>query len=401
VTAPVPLVVRPGEPAVSVTDVPAVRVHHPGDLLEAVLAVLGVAVMMLAATYAQHTASGVAQDVQGFATLLQRILFVPVNVLAALVTMLGPIAVLTELAARKQGRLLLLSLAAGFGATALNLLVSWVIVEVDAQGLERGLSVWISGGWQLSVPAFAAMLAGLLTVAGPHGRRRTVAWTWNLLWAVVGIMLIAAQVSLPGLAVALLIGRAVGLYVRYLGGVEPEQAYGQRLVAGVQRAGFAPLALVRVPDAATAQSAPSLPPADPASVALARSTGSRVYALTTIDGRRLDLVVMDGDRQVVGMLRRTWRSIRLRGIDDAAWCRCGRRPNGRRCSPTPRLRPRSGCHGCCPSPRWTTRCSSSPSTPTTPSRWPRSTTTRWTTHCWSTCGHSCSWPTRPESPTVR
>ncbi|MCG2800833.1 MAG: flippase-like domain-containing protein [Cellulomonas sp.] len=314
-TAPVPLVVRPGEPAVSVTDVPAVRVHHPGDLLSAILAVLGVAVMMLAATYAQHTASGVAQDVQGFATLLQRILFVPVNVLAALVTMLGPIAVLTELAARKQGRLLLLSLAAGFGATAVNLLVSWVIVEVDAQGLERGLSVWISGGWQLSIPAFAAMLAGLLTVAGPHGRRRTVAWTWNLLWGVLGIMLITAQVSLPGLAVALLIGRAVGLYVRYLGGVEPEQAYGQRLVAGVQRAGFAPRALVRVPDAATAQSDPSLPPADPASVALARSTGSRVYALTTMDGRRLDLVVMDGDRQVVGMLRRTWRSIRLRGID--------------------------------------------------------------------------------------
>ncbi|MBU4215478.1 MAG: flippase-like domain-containing protein [Actinobacteria bacterium] len=314
VTAPVPFVLRQGEPSVLVTDVPAVRVHHPGDLLEAVVAVLGVAVMMLAATYAQHTASGVAQDVQGFATLLQRILFVPVNVLASLVTMLGPIAVLTELAARKQGRLLLLSLGAGFGGTALNLLVSWVIVKIHAQGLERGLSVWINGDWQLSVPAFAAMLAGLLTVAGPHGRRRTVAWTWNLLWVVLGIMLISAQVSLPGAAVALLVGRAVGLYVRYLGGVEPEQAYGRRLVAGVQRAGFAPRALVRVPDA-SAQTDPPLPPADLASLALARSTGSRVYALTTTDGRRLDLVVMDGDRQVVGMLRRTWRSVRLRGID--------------------------------------------------------------------------------------
>jgi uncharacterized membrane protein YbhN (UPF0104 family) len=70
-----------------------------------------------------------------------------------------------------------------------------------------------------------------------------------------------------------------------------------------------------VPDAGTAATDPPLPPADPATAALARATDARVYALTTTDGRRLDLVVMDGDRQVVGMLQRFWRSIRLRGID--------------------------------------------------------------------------------------
>ncbi|WP_159810211.1 lysylphosphatidylglycerol synthase transmembrane domain-containing protein [Cellulomonas citrea] len=308
-------VVAPEEPPVDVTDIPAVRVHHPGDLLSAIGSLLGTGVLMLAAIYAQHTASGVAEDVQGFATLLQRILFVPVSVLASVVTMVGPIAVLAELAVRRQGRRLLLALAAGFGATGVAVLVSWVIVTTGAKELERGLSVWVSGSWELTIPAFVAMLAGLLTVAGPHGRRRSVGWTWNLLWVVLGVMVVTAQVSLPGVGVALLLGRAVGLYVRYLGGVEPEQAYGQRLVAGVRRAGFDPSSLVRVPDAATASAGQALPPADPTSLALARSTGSRVYALETTDGRRLDLLVMDGDRQVVGMLQRTWRSIRLRGID--------------------------------------------------------------------------------------
>ena len=53
----------------------------------------------------------------------------------------------------------------------------------------------------------------------------------------------------------------------------------------------------------------------PSSVAIARYSDNRVYDLSQADGPRLDVVVLDGDRQVIGVLTRFWRSLRLRGID--------------------------------------------------------------------------------------
>ncbi|MCL2455881.1 MAG: flippase-like domain-containing protein [Micrococcales bacterium] len=301
--------------AVDITDVPAIRTHHPGDLMLAILAALGVVVVMLLATYAQHTTTGVAEDVRGFATLLRAILFVPVGVLTAAVIVLAPVAVLTELSLRRKGRQVLLTVAAAAAAAAVNAGITWAIVAVQAHNLQDGLSVWLGGAYTMTLPTEVALLAGLLTLAGPHDRRRTVRWSWNLLWVVIGVLLITAQVSLPGVAISLLVGRGVGLVARYLGGVEPEQAYGRRLAAGVRRAGIVPRSLVRVPDAVTDDADPPLPLADPARAALARTTKARVYALRTTDDRDLDLVVVDGDRQVIGTLGRVWRSLRLRGID--------------------------------------------------------------------------------------
>ncbi|MEN0128285.1 MAG: lysylphosphatidylglycerol synthase transmembrane domain-containing protein, partial [Brevundimonas sp.] len=54
---------------------------------------------------------------------------------------------------------------------------------------------------------------------------------------------------------------------------------------------------------------------DAAARALIRSSGYRAYELTTTTDDHLDLVVIDGDRQVVGMLARLWRSLRLRGLE--------------------------------------------------------------------------------------
>ena len=76
IVAPTPTV-RHAPRASRIDDVPAVRVHHPSDLLGTVLSALGVALVLVLATYAHNTTSGVAEDVQGFATLLTQILFVP------------------------------------------------------------------------------------------------------------------------------------------------------------------------------------------------------------------------------------------------------------------------------------------------------------------------------------
>lgn len=307
-------------PRVEILDVPAARVHHPSDLLGVVLGVLGVALVMVLASYAHNTTSGVAEDVQGFGVLLRRILFVPVNALVGVVTLAVPLLVLGELALRRRGRLLLETMVGAAAGLALNAGVHWLITGLAATDLAQNLSIRVGSSWQLTLPGYAAMLAGALTVAGSRGVSGSVRWGWNALWVATGITLITGQVSLPGIAVSLLLGRATGMGVRYLSGVAPQRAYGDDLAVGVRRAGYTPRRLVRVPDQETATAPhrdplPPLPAPDPASAALARSSGTRVYRVETAYDEVLDLVVLDRDRQVVGSLARMWRSLRLRGLE--------------------------------------------------------------------------------------
>lgn len=310
---------------VVVEDVPAVRVHHPSDLLGTVLYALGIVGVLVLAIYAPNTTTGVAEDVQGFATILQNILFVPVSALEAVLVLVVPLAVLAELAIRRLGRQVLEGTVAALLAVLLNEAIRFAVVHWATTDLAVSLSIRLRGEWVLTLPPAFALVTALLTVAGPRGRRRTVDWSWSVLWVTAGVLLITARVSLPGLLISLLVGRVAGMGVRYLSGVRSERAYGPALLAGIRRAGFDPALLSRVADDTTDADAARLaeregtPPVEldgsPAARALTRSTGHRVYQLTTRQGEELDVVVIDGDRQVVGGLARLWRSIRMRGIE--------------------------------------------------------------------------------------
>ncbi|GIG34665.1 flippase-like domain-containing protein [Cellulomonas pakistanensis] len=300
-----------------VVDTPEVRVHHPSDLLGVVLSLLGAVAVMVLATYAHNTTTGVAEDVQGFASLLRQLLVVPVALLETVVTFLVPVAVLVELAVRRLGRQMVEASIAAIAAVLTASSVGWLIEHLGSDQLVSGLSVRLGGELTLTIPPYIALIAGLLTATGPRTRRRTVAWSWNLVWVAVGVMVITTSVSLPGVAVALLIGRATGLAVRYLSGVRSERAYGASLVAGVRRAGWHPGVLVRVPDedAAEGRPAPTRTLGSAGARAAVRYADHRAYGMTTEDGRTLDVLVLDGDRQVIGFLSRLWRSLRLRGLD--------------------------------------------------------------------------------------
>ncbi|WP_251152053.1 flippase-like domain-containing protein [Cellulosimicrobium sp. Marseille-Q4280] len=376
------------EGTVRVVDTAEQRVRHPSDLVNLVLCAVGVALVMLMSVFAHGTTEGVAEDVQNFSDILARVLFVPVAVLEGLVTLFVPTAVLIELGVRRLGRQVVESIVAAALGLLLGILVTLAVMEWGSDELVRGMSIFTQGEWRLTIPGYVAALGGLLTAAGTRTRRRTVAWSWNLIFVAIGVVLVTGQVSLPGILVALLLGRVAGLAVRYVSGVRSERAYGPELVAGVRRAGFAPVALVRVrdvtdddelaeaaedpitevdaeghitsevhvgvlrapgaghdagtvltADAALARhhlggtapaeetaderpvtaGAPGRPgegaPSDPAAIALTRAGDNRVYAMLGEDGGRRDVVVLDGDRQVVGFLTRFWRSLRLRGLE--------------------------------------------------------------------------------------
>ena len=298
-----------------IVDTPAERVHHPADLVGVVLAALGIGVVVVLALYAQNTTTGVTEDVQGIASIVRRILFLPVAVLEGLITLVVPLAVVAELVLRRLGRHALEAVAGGVLGILTGLVSLWLIETFAIDDLRIAFSVVSHGELVVTVPPLLVGTAALITVAGTRNRRRTVGASWNLLWLGLGVALVTGAITLPGALLTVLLGRLVGLGLRYASGVQSERAYGAALVDGVRRAGFDPMSLVRVRDVTARQGAGEESAPDLAAVAITRNSDHRVYAMTTADGERYDVVVLDGDRQVVGLLLRSWRSLRLRGID--------------------------------------------------------------------------------------
>jgi uncharacterized membrane protein YbhN (UPF0104 family) len=315
-----------------VVDTPEERVRHPRALIWMIGCALGVAGVLILSVVAHGTTEGVTEDVRSFNDLLATILFVPVAVLQGLVSLFAPVAVIIELGVRRLGRQIVESIVAAVAGLLLGVVTTLLVSHLGSDELVRGLSVWERGaGYVLTIPEYTVAVTALLTVAGPATRRRTVRISWNLMFAALLIVLITGQVSLPGVLVALLLGRLAGSSVQYVSGTRSERAYGSDLVAAVRRAGFEPtsLARVHVPDEHTADGAaasaqalrhrtPDATPDDPVALALSRAGDNRVYALYCDDDVRRDLVVLDGDRQVVGLITRLWRALRLRGIEGRA-----------------------------------------------------------------------------------
>lgn len=313
---------------VRVVDTPEERVRHPRALIWMIGCAVGIAGVMILSVVAHGTTEGVTEDVRSFNDLLAAILFVPVAVLQGLVSLFAPVAVMIELGVRRLGRQIVESIVAGVLGLLIGVLTTILVSHLGSDELVRGMSVWERGtGYVLTIPEYAVALTAMLTVAGPATRRRTVRISWNLMFAALLIVLITGQVSLPGVIVALLLGRLAGSTVQYVSGTRSERAYGPELVAAVRRAGFVPTSLSRVHalsdhgtdhTAVSAQAVEEGAPDDPAALALGRAGDNRVYALYCDDDVRRDVVVLDGDRQVVGLITRLWRALRLRGIEGRA-----------------------------------------------------------------------------------
>jgi len=333
---------RPDPDNVEIVDQPMRRVHHPSDIVSMVAAALGIALILLLSYYAQNTTAAVGVDVRGFNVLLRQILFIPVNVLEGLVTIVLPVAVLIELLVQRLPRQVIEAIAAAVLGMFGGLFANYLIFELGSPEFRRTISVVPSDAAMTAVPAYIAAITAMLVVAGPGSRRQTVRWSWRLLTATIVVFLIGNLLSLPGALLGLCIGALFGHAVRYVSGVQSERAYGASLVTAVERAGFQPTALVRVRNQAMAidpaqltnlgpvagaanglahLDQPALATArvsrasDSAALALARHGDMRVYAMLTEDGARYDVSVLDGDRQVPGVAARWWRALRLRGIE--------------------------------------------------------------------------------------
>lgn len=335
-----------------------------GDLVAFVGCLLGLGLVLLLAVHARGTAQGVTQDVQAAAaqaapTLLQ----LPLLVFGVFVMSLAPLAVLGELAFRRQWRIL----ATAVGAFVVGLLLTDVVTQLLLRADPQLLHWLTDPGVRHLGPSLAAALgeeqpgwldpqvtatAAMLVATGARSRSRIVRGTWWLLAAVLVLSVIEAQAAPMGTVFVVVLGVALGLAARYATGGYANRSWGSDLVRTLLRAGVDVQCVVRVDVPQTAvleqasvttyagvgylDSQPDPPPrrdeyiperrlspgdaqlpagcltlADPATPPPPSS--HRRYVVTSRDGTQREAVVLDADRQVVSVLRAAWDRLRLTG----------------------------------------------------------------------------------------
>ncbi len=300
--------------AVHIVDTPETRVHRLADLIGLLGVSLGIVLVLLLGAYAHGTTQGITTDVQGVSGILQRLLIAPVNLFSGIVTLVLPAAVIIDLAVRREPRRILEALGSAAAGFALTVAAVYITQALGSEDVVRSLSVGTGADAQVTLPAYIAGVAALLTVAGHRGTRRALSVSWNVLWAALAVAVISGIVTLPAALVTVLVGRLAGLGFRYLLGSTADRAYGDALVDGIERAGFTPKRLVR----ADPSVGDTTQDRDELSTALGRTRHGRVYALTTVENHHLIVVALDADQHAAGFVTKLWSSLRLRGINARA-----------------------------------------------------------------------------------
>ena len=280
-------------PAVVVEDDLARRIRRPGDLLRCAAACFGIAVLVAAGLLAKATTTGVETDVVGASRRLTGEVLSTLRVLAILVLVLLPVALAARQLVRRQPRRLAEAVATGV-ATA-------VVVGLTGLALRSGIGDQLYRAIAMSSPGashFALLdgyLAGLVaytTIIDLGGRPR---WR-NALWLTLAVYAVASLATLRttvlSVLITLLLGRAIGLAVRYAAGSMSQRPTAEAIAAALASTGVAVSELRRTEGAGPA---------------------SRRYAAVSRGGERLDVRVFDRDQQAAGALYRVYRLVRLRG----------------------------------------------------------------------------------------
>ena len=228
-------------------DTTAHHLRRTEDLLDLALTLLGIFAVLVLAIYARETTTGVTQDVQNaLAVVLRRILVFPLQTIEGLATFIVPLAVLLDRLLRRSWRSCGQAVLSGIAGYAVAVAAMTGLVTWGPTALVMGLTVTASGTAQLGVSTVFASMAGLLTGAGDRNSSTAMRSGWAALWVVLGMAVLRGALTLPGAVLSLLLGRVVGLLVRYVFGVEDRRAHGVTLVRALRRAGIDAVRVVRM-----------------------------------------------------------------------------------------------------------------------------------------------------------
>jgi len=284
---------QPGE--IQIGDQLERRIRKPVDLLRCVVSCIEIVALAVAGVAASATTTGVETDIVGASKRLPHALLHLAPTLALFALFILPLALAVQLLVRRQPRRLAEAAATGALAIAATAVVN-VLLRHGATRLYDAIIMSRPGASH--VAALDPYLAGLVAYATMVGLVGLPFWR-NALWIAVGVYAVvhvgALDTTVLTLLITLLAGRAIGLAVRYVAGSTSQRPGAQEIAAALAAADLRVTAIRRVRHQGNGV------------------TGSRHYAVTTLGGDRLDVVVFDRDQQAAGAIYRLYRSVRVLG----------------------------------------------------------------------------------------
>ena len=272
------------------------RIRKPVDLLRCVVSCIEIVALAVAGVAASATTSGVQTDIVGATGRLPHALLVVAPPLALFALLILPTALAVQLLAQRQPRRLAEAVATGVLAGAVTAVVNELLRRGAATALYDAIIMSRPGTSHVAaLDPYLAALVAYATMVGLVGRPF---WR-NALWVAVGVYSVVHVGALHTPVLALLItvvaGRAIGLAVRYVAGSTSQRPGAQEIAVALAPADLRVTAIRRVRHQGNGVS------------------GSRHYAVTTLGGDRLDVVVFDRDQQAAGAIYRLYRSVRVLG----------------------------------------------------------------------------------------
>jgi glycosyltransferase 2 family protein len=288
---------QPGE--IQVTDQLERRIRKPVDGLRCIVSCIEIFVLAVAAVAASATTTGVETDIVGASKRLPRALLdiaPPVSLFALLIL---PVALAVYQLVRGQVRHLVEAAATGVLALIVAEVVNVLLSRAAAARLYDAIVMSHTSHADALDPALAALIAyaTMIGLAGRPGWRNALGLAIGV-YAIV--QLVAGHTTVLSILLTLLVGRVIGLAVRYAAGTTSQRPSALDIATALSAGGLAVTAIRRV-----WQVGPKVPGE--------RVAGSRHYAVTTADGNQLDIVVYDRDQQAAGAFYRLYRAIRLQG----------------------------------------------------------------------------------------
>ncbi|MDP9864631.1 MULTISPECIES: lysylphosphatidylglycerol synthase transmembrane domain-containing protein [Streptosporangium] len=264
------------------------RIRRPSDLLRFLATLLVLVAVVLLALVAKKTLNGLEGDVIDGTNRAPFLLSGLAGVLSGAAMLGVPIAYAIERVFHRDG----LRVAEGLFAAIAGMVLSFALGEWLLSAGPEDLRLLLTGGRKGVEPLNTLLTSIIAYVTAVRISRRP---TWRAaLWSAVALNAIAlfaaTAATILGVVVSILVGLAVGYATLYGVGSPNTRPPGSAIVAAVAKLGYLPVRARRLDD---------------------DHQSSRRYAIGLKDGTRLDVTVLDRDRQVAGLLYRLWRRIRL------------------------------------------------------------------------------------------
>lgn len=268
------------------------RIRRQPDLMRLLFESMMIIVVLALGKIGGQTTSGLESDIHSGVQLAPTFLLGSITVLTNITTAIIPVGLAVERLYRRDGKRVadaVIAAALAYGIT--SLLNLWIESSYAPDWLLTELTRHVNSGTTSPLHIYIATVVAFLTVIGFNDRPTLRTFTWVCIGIYAVATLMSGDSALIGLFVTLLLGRAVAFGWRYACGVVNERPTGQMVVQMLIDVGVEPISCSWQGE----------------------HDDVRLYEVRCADGRRLDVTVLDRDRQAVGLIYRVYRRIRLRG----------------------------------------------------------------------------------------